>query len=443
MCLNPVSVRLKPDSSRSTVLARLFPQEVFVSPEEILVPCGKCAECVRNRQDMIMARIHSESKNWSRLHFLTLTYRDENIPLAKSLWKVNRDTSEYIQVSFPEIMPEDDYTNSCRLSLSEDFKQDIYHDKPRVLESFIEAYSCLSENYDYYERITPSLSSVDVQNAFKLWRVRFERQLHKKLPEFKYIICGEYGQHRTRRPHMHCVFLSNELEDWHLKLLGNIWFNRFGAYDLRSPSARYDKDGRDQFSLIAQYIGKYVSKGCFEISTVKDKLALSMRFCTSKYLGRCLSVDKIAQYRCYDMFGHYDIHTVHEKFIPNQLNYLIENIAKRSFYSVQYRVKSGDVKSKDCPIPLSFKFVIYDAQFVAPGEVKWPPLYYLVSRYLRNQYLVDDQSQFELFINSHSELPYSQAVAQYEFHRGLIRASKREAILARQKKFYSEHSKVN
>lgn len=441
MCLNPVPIKLKPDSSRSLVLRRFFPQEYFDAPEEILAPCGKCAECVRNRQDMIMARIHSESKNWSRLHFLTLTYRDENIPLSKSLWKVRRSDGVYTQVSMPEIMPEDEYTQVCRASLSEDFKDDIYNNRPRVLENYIESYSVISDRYDYYERVTPSLSSADFQKCFKLWRVRYERQMNKKLPEFKYIVCGEYGMHRTRRPHYHIVFLSNELQDFHVKMLGQLWFNRFGNYDLRSPAARYDEDGRDQFSLIAQYIGKYVTKGAFEISTVRDKLALSMRFCTSKALGRCLSEDKISEFRCYNMFGKWDPWTVHEKFMQDQLNILIENIVKRSFYSVQYRAKKGEIKSKDCPIPISFKFVIYDAQIIN-GEVRWPPIYYLVSRYLRNKHIDNDTEQFNSFINAHSELPLSQAVAQYEFVQGYIIETKRKALEERQKKFYSEHSKV-
>lgn len=47
---------------------------------ETLVPCGRCAECVKRAQNGFVVRCLSESQTHSDIFFFTLTYDDKNLP---------------------------------------------------------------------------------------------------------------------------------------------------------------------------------------------------------------------------------------------------------------------------------------------------------------------------------------------------------------------------
>lgn len=66
MCLSPVHIRV-PNRYVGT----------FVQ----LVPCGKCLECLKDRQNSWKLRLMEESFNWDYLYFFTLTYADDVLPL--------------------------------------------------------------------------------------------------------------------------------------------------------------------------------------------------------------------------------------------------------------------------------------------------------------------------------------------------------------------------
>lgn len=46
----------------------------------LCLPCGKCEECLRQRQSDYMVRIVEELKHASKACFVTLTYRPETVP---------------------------------------------------------------------------------------------------------------------------------------------------------------------------------------------------------------------------------------------------------------------------------------------------------------------------------------------------------------------------
>lgn len=46
------------------------------------VPCGKCPECLKDRQNSWKLRLMEESKNYAYLYFFTLTYNDESLPVT-------------------------------------------------------------------------------------------------------------------------------------------------------------------------------------------------------------------------------------------------------------------------------------------------------------------------------------------------------------------------
>ena len=440
MCLNPRTIILKPDSSRSLVLQRFYPLECFDSPCSILVPCGKCLECLEHRQNNIMARVYNEAKAHKRVYFLTLTYRERNLPIGHSIWRCNRDSGEYEQLSEVEVI-DGTVESEFRDMIHDELDSASKLNKPRVVDIPIESYNVLSESNDYYDRYTPSLNPHDFQTILKLWRVRCERKFGK-LPDFKYCIVGEYGTRKTCRPHYHCVLISDNLNQWQVKYLGNLWRSRFGNYDLRCPVCRIDSaSGRDNYSCIAKYIGKYLAKGPFELQSVRDGLTVRTRFCASKGFGSVIPKVKIAEYLCKDMFS-YDLWHAHEQLSNSQLDVLVRNIAKRSFYQIIYKVKQGKKKFLKVPLPMSFKRVIYESYIDDSGAIRWPPLYYLVSRYLRNMSVERDIEEFESFKSAYVGRPIFEVSALFASYKELLAKTRREVIYSRVKEFYTKHSKV-
>lgn len=68
MCTKPIVITVDPKHISSR------------GKSSILVPCGKCCECLKKYQNSWMFRMVEEFKCWSRCSMLTLTYSDENIP---------------------------------------------------------------------------------------------------------------------------------------------------------------------------------------------------------------------------------------------------------------------------------------------------------------------------------------------------------------------------
>lgn len=64
MCLCPISIKC--DSIEGT--------------HSYLVPCGKCSECLKTRQNDYMVRIYEELTQSTKACFVTLTYSNSNVP---------------------------------------------------------------------------------------------------------------------------------------------------------------------------------------------------------------------------------------------------------------------------------------------------------------------------------------------------------------------------
>lgn len=76
MCVSPISVKVRSiDGNRS-----------------MLVPCGKCPECLKTRQNDYLVRIYEELKQVSKSCFVTLTYRPDKVPY------IMKDGKKYLVV---------------------------------------------------------------------------------------------------------------------------------------------------------------------------------------------------------------------------------------------------------------------------------------------------------------------------------------------------------
>lgn len=67
-CASPITVKITP--------------KLYGKPHYQQVPCGKCYLCLKSYQNSWAVRMYFECSQWSKVSFLTLTYRDDTIPLV-------------------------------------------------------------------------------------------------------------------------------------------------------------------------------------------------------------------------------------------------------------------------------------------------------------------------------------------------------------------------
>lgn len=69
MCTRPVNIK-DPSAAKRR----------FKRGSSFLVGCGKCPECLKDRQNSWKLRLIQESSQWSHVYFFTLTYSEDNVP---------------------------------------------------------------------------------------------------------------------------------------------------------------------------------------------------------------------------------------------------------------------------------------------------------------------------------------------------------------------------
>lgn len=299
---------------------------------KLMVPCGKCSQCLSKRQSDLAARCAAEARKRGSMCFVTLTYSNEFLPIACLLQAVDIDTGEVRQDYSLHSMPRPKLSRS---------KADMAAYGP--LKPIPEQAECLrglgnlssrkvneyekdffldeSEGLLYRYHFTPSLCTRDVRLWIKRARMKYERDYCEKLPEFTYVLCGEYGSN-THRPHYHLGFFG--LQKKHVDFLCSLWY--FGFSYIQQVNC-VNPDGSDGFAAASKYIGKYMSKGEFECPSVTCGYAVKGRLASSRGLGDVLPQSLVEYYRCYDVVGYYDIN----KPLPNDtIKKLVELLRQRS-----------------------------------------------------------------------------------------------------------------
>lgn len=365
------------------------------------VPCGHCVECLKHRQNTVAVRVMNEAINHKDVSFLTLTYNDKNLPISQRLW-----------VSYPsgESMPLD----SCRLVDNESFLEFVRekmsrirvekYRTPRYMQHRIPVFDgAYGEGTEFFLRLTPSLNRRDVRLWLKSGRVAYKREFGKPLPDFKYVLCGEYGT-RTCRPHYHLIILGLPFHD--VDWLTDRWLYGF-SYCKKVKDTNKDK------IAVARYISKYVAKGDFECSSAVSRDCERPRLCSSVHLGLPESFN-FSYFFCFDMFGKYDPDTLKlekgDYLSDSQLKQLFPELLKRMSFKVP-----------DCnyflPLPLQWKRQIYYHKQKYGEKIHYVPktIFRLLSEDLQLKDVSTRERQFELFAKS---LPfgtsYPEAFLQFE-----------------------------
>ena len=440
VCLHPRILSRPGLSFRPSHLPRKFARENLpYKYDSLVVPCGKCINCLKNRQNALVARLRAESEKRGSLAFVTLTYEDKYLPLAQTLWMVDKETGETFHI-VSERLDKDgnvvcssapDIVHSYRCGdteLFERMRSIKAGECPRYLEYPIPAFS--SERFDYYVRITPTVYRKDVQLWLKNARVRYEREFGSKLPDFSYVICQEYGP-RSCRPHYHLAFMG--LSEKHLRYLLDSWklgFSKLSMIPAVNP------DGSDAFAIVSKYIGKYMSKGKFECQSVKDGTAFKPRLCQSIGLGRSLSSKLTARVCAFDMFGAYDLDTF---FCPSlgrclnedELKQLCIEIPKRLVYRVSPkmvlpvpRIVKQDIFYNKIVITLNEDdedkpYIVGPYQSIkrktSVKKMVYKPtsLWFMVSAHIRDEYADSNQRAFRRFLSGYNFGTVAQAVVEF------------------------------
>lgn len=286
-------------------------------PERVsgmFVPCGKCLNCLKKRQTDYSTRIYREAQKGTKMWFVTFTYRPDALPFAQRLYRANHDTGELEPVSNFEIVEHEDILHELRGK---------YKDlTPSYKANYIEKEVLNGNGFTWIARYCPTLNRYDVRYWLKKVRIYYKRFTGENLPTFRYAFCGEYGS-RGGRPHYHALIfgLDSSQLNWILKF----WNDAYG-YTYVKEIPILNQDGSDARLIVSRYVGKYISKGKFDLDAVKAEDCEKGRLCNSKRLGTELTEIELAHFRCYDLFGEYDIARP-EKTLSNEQ---IEAVARES-----------------------------------------------------------------------------------------------------------------
>lgn len=266
------------------------------------VPCGKCPECVKDNQNSFVIRTIEEQAKRGSLWFITLTYANENVPVAfdvdgeiieRDLVPALKNPSKYRPHSFaPRQNPLDEnddfYVQTDEVDdESKDMPLDAYYGVPGLKDNRwrgveyaqldIESDNVVDEcdicDPDTGERPTNvyTLNNRDIQ----LWKKRVRRQIDYhagRKVDFGYLICGEYGS-RTHRPHYHGLLVG--LSDEDVMRFKKDWETHYGY-------TCFKKIASSDVERTARYVSKYITKQkCLEDPNVTKGLVAKPRKVTS------------------------------------------------------------------------------------------------------------------------------------------------------------------
>lgn len=303
MCLHPLYLRV--DSS------------TFSQPIPVLAKCGKCIECVIERQNSYKLRLCYEARRWNHCFFFTLTYRDDALPLA-----VNYDTGEAI--------------STCR--------------------------------------------KIDVRYWLKRLRERYQRSHDGKRFDFKYFICSEYGstdnyvddcgrvRKATGRPHYHGIIFCNDSPEFVTEMF-DLWRKDFGRVKANEiKPTKKCPDIREHRSKIANYVAKYCCKGEFasRVDDIEAGYIEPSWFISSTGIGSNYVDDMRDHHLCQDGIWANDA-----------LNYLPEGAWTADMVELWFRNARNTNKQKWAEKVWLYINEVVDRMFVLDGEAPYAmPRYY-------------------------------------------------------------------
>lgn len=324
------------------------------------VPCGKCANCLEHKQNEFLVRSYRAALYFGSFWMLSLTYRDSEVHIAGCLASFEGDEVESHSKPF----------------LCDELRQ-VYLDKAPTAQyldghGHLRTYRlpfwipCEKQNgYETKMHLQETYDKKDVANWIKQTRTTYERNFGK-MPNFKYVVCPEYGS-RTGRPHFHvCIYGLDSMTIYWMK---SLWDRKHGYCDVKKVKHIND-DSSDGFAKMSAYVSKYISKGLFESSEVSNGFVFKPRITSSRFLGLESSeyVDKLRTWHLAFDRVHKRYRVQHPFLAPC---HFVDEVTGESVTFLEPASESVDLISCICermyidingykyPMPKSFKNVIY------------------------------------------------------------------------------------
>ena len=324
-CCSPIILARKDELDRPSI-ARQYSNEKALAFRYRVVPCGKCVNCLKNKQSDFSYRIVREARKFGSLVFVTFTYGPGKLPFSVATEFIDKRTGEqYLQsrgvpledCTFLEKL-RSEYDKLPKSNWPKYFRYQIYEDEEKIVQNVF----------------TPSLNRRDFRLWLKRERVRYKRKFGKGLPAFSYCCIGEYGPN-TVRPHMHACFMG--LSYIEVCRLCESWTRDFG-YVLVENVNCFNLDGSSGFVRAARYVSKYLYKGKFDNPAAISGYAEKGRTCCSISLGTELSDSEKDYLLCKDVFGPLDFQNASKlngnKLTENELFSFANLFAQRSIMCV-------------------------------------------------------------------------------------------------------------
>lgn len=220
------------------------------------VPCGKCIECLQKKQMEQAVLAIEESKKYKTMHFFTLTYRPEDVPISHIREYVDLETGEYegyVMKDFNRKYGYDKRTvNFIDKVEDTNIRKEIYANQRKNKHNFVkEAPVPFNPSRLAVDTYTFSLRREDVKNWIKRCRRKWEYNHPNEPLKFSYYGAGEYGS-QTWRPHYHFQFFG--LSDDQAAFFSNEW--KLGYVDCQAVS----KLSSDDMVKVSMYTAKYITK---------------------------------------------------------------------------------------------------------------------------------------------------------------------------------------
>lgn len=434
MCTRPIHIKRDYPPS---VAARYG---VAMLSRDIDVPCGKCAECLAARQNEVAIRVMQEASKASSVHFFTFTYREEDLPLAHSVWRTNHETGETDRVCAPEHFTPAEFDDDGNLKSGATDYDDV---RAVLLSQAMDGHfrqvntplfrdengESLFPGYDYYRIVTPTLLPRDPRMAIKRFRIEQKRNNTPVPDDFKYLLVGEYGTRFSRRPHYHMVAFN--LTDVQANSLAAQW--KYG--DVKVDHV-YDKDG--DISKVARYVGKYAAKGRFCDTSFTKSHTINQRICASKHLGKTLTEAEKAFYLATDTFDY------NPESLDKVDDTILAEIKNRLNYPVRYKKDGVEFIAKyKLPQALIEQIFTYDkkdskGRLVNTGSSpNYLPIWFQVKDFIRTMYTEHVSEEFKEFCSNYSSEDLSLACAAFDAYQKNALRLREENRRKRIAEFYS------
>lgn len=396
-------------------------REILGRKTKVYVPCGVCPECVKDNQNSYVIRAIEEQAKRGSLWFVTLTYANDNVPVAfdadgeiieRSLVPILSNPSKYRPHSFAPHLPLDE-NEAFSTERDSDYEVD---DRDMPLDCYygcdalksnpwrgvdyaqlgIEADNVVNSDevcdLDTGERPT-NLYTLNNKDITK-WKKRCRRKIQYRTGadlDFGYLICGEYGP-RTHRPHYHGLLVG--LSDTDVLVFKQDWEAKHGYTCFKKIASK-------DVERTARYVSKYITKQkCLEDPNVAKGLVAKPRKITSVNFG--VPTKKRESMMRKDILGELADLPSFDQFIGVNPLWLDKQI-DRLTYSLKYKIDGKQYK-----LPRYYRQRLLYVKDALTGRYRPTALYAMVSKALQRR--VEDD-----FVSKCQELAALQPVpSSYE-----------------------------